>query len=355
MNDPPRILIVDDEPFNVDILEQELEELDCVTDSAASGEEALRKIEAEMPDLVLLDVMMPGLDGISVCRILKESPVTRRVPVVIVTSLDAIDDRIRGIEAGADDFLTKPVDDRELRARVRTALRQRIQTEREIATVQSARDYLANFAPEIVRRLVEEGDNAPELQATEQDISVLFADICGFTKICENSPPYAVTAMLERYFSVYMDCLHESGGDLTETTGDGMMVVIGGNGAHDHARRAVGLALSLLDATRALNELGEDSPINLHIGVNSGLATVGSTRFHGMSRTRWVYTAHGYMPTLAARVMEIAEPGAIFIGPETAQRVADYYPVADIGARSLKNITRPVHVYRVRGSRASEH
>src|SRR5215471_4615029 len=117
------ILIVDDEPFNVDLLEQQLEEFGYATVSASNGQEALEKVAAEAPDLILLDVMMPVMDGFTVCRILKENDETRLIPIVIMTALGAVDDRIRGIEAGADDFLTKPVDERELLARIQTTLR----------------------------------------------------------------------------------------------------------------------------------------------------------------------------------------------------------------------------------------
>src|SRR5216684_1252496 len=116
-----KILIVDDEPFNVDYLEQELENLGYETVSASSGQEALAKVAVEAPDLILLDVMMPGLDGFTVCRLLKEQEETQLIPIVIMTALGAREDRIKGIEAGADNFLTKPADQRELRARIRTA------------------------------------------------------------------------------------------------------------------------------------------------------------------------------------------------------------------------------------------
>lgn len=119
---PARILIVDDEPLNLDYLEQELEALGFVTESAANGVEALERIAADPPDLVLLDVMMPELDGISVLETLKGDPETRLIPVVLMTALNAVGDRVRGIEAGADDFLSKPVNDKELLARIRTAL-----------------------------------------------------------------------------------------------------------------------------------------------------------------------------------------------------------------------------------------
>src|SRR2546425_8920603 len=109
-----KILSVDDEPFNVDYLEQELEDLGYETVNAANGQEALQKVTAEAPDLILLDVMMPIMDGFTVCRILKGNEETRFIPIVIMTALDGIDDRIKGIEAGADDFLTKPINQREL-------------------------------------------------------------------------------------------------------------------------------------------------------------------------------------------------------------------------------------------------
>jgi len=132
MNSPAKILIVDDEPFNVDYLEQELEELGYETVSASSGQEALAKVAAEAPDLILLDVLMPGMDGFTVCRRLKDKEDTQLIPVVIMTALGAQEDRIKGIEAGADDFLTKPVDQRELFARIQTAVKMKQAVDRKI-------------------------------------------------------------------------------------------------------------------------------------------------------------------------------------------------------------------------------
>ena len=130
---PSKILIVDDEPFNVDYLEQELEDLGYDTVSAGNGQEALEKVATEAPDLILLDIMMPIMDGFTVCRILKGNDDTRLLPIVIMTALDGIDDRIKGIEAGADDFLTKPVNQRELVARIQTALKLKHTVDRKIS------------------------------------------------------------------------------------------------------------------------------------------------------------------------------------------------------------------------------
>lgn len=132
MPERAKILIVDDEPFNVDYLQQELEDLGYETMSATNGQEALQKVTAEAPDLILLDVMMPLMDGFTVCRLLKDNDETRLIPIVIMTALDGIEDRIKGIEAGADDFLTKPVNERELLARIQTALKRKQAVERKL-------------------------------------------------------------------------------------------------------------------------------------------------------------------------------------------------------------------------------
>jgi DNA-binding response OmpR family regulator len=140
-----KILIVDDEPLNVDYLEQELEDRGYETISAANGQEALEKVAAEAPDLVLLDVMMPVMDGFTVCRILKEHEETRLIPIIIMTALDAVADRIQGIKAGADDFLTKPVHEEELFARIATALKLKHTVDRRIGELRALKEHFAKF------------------------------------------------------------------------------------------------------------------------------------------------------------------------------------------------------------------
>jgi DNA-binding response OmpR family regulator len=140
-----KILIVDDEPFNVDYLEQELEELGYETVSAANGQEALEKVVAEVPDLILLDVMMPVMDGFTVCRILKDHEDTRLIPVIIMTALDASEDRVKGIKAGADDFLTKPVNEEELLARIETALKLKRTVDRKLGELRELKEHFAHI------------------------------------------------------------------------------------------------------------------------------------------------------------------------------------------------------------------
>ena len=217
--------MVDDEPFNVDYLEQELEDLGYATVSARNGQEALEKVALEAPDLILLDIMMPIMDGLTVCRILKGDDETRLIPIVIMTALDGFDDRIKGIEAGADDFLTKPVNQRELLARIQTALRLKHTVDGKLSELRRAKDHFAKFVPEAVKRLVAANPEAPELAKHERDVSVLFLDISGYARLCEQLPLEVLNRLVERYFSTFLDRIHEAGGDINETAGDGFMAI----------------------------------------------------------------------------------------------------------------------------------
>ena len=310
---PAKILIVDDEPFNVDYLEQELEDLGYTTVSARNGCEALEKVALEAPDLILLDLMMPIMDGLAVCRTLKGDDETRLIPIVIMTALDGFDDRIKGIEAGADDFLTKPVNQRELLARMQTALRLKHTVDEKLSELRRAKDHFAKFVPEAVKRLVSANPEAPELAKHARDVSVLFVDITGYTHLCEQLPLEVLNRLVERYFSTFMDRIHEAGGDINETAGDGFMAIFQAADLQVHAVTAVETALALLGTTEALNRTTSAPPLAIHMGLNSGLALVGSTRFEGAQGTRWTFTASGPVTNLAARLAATAKAGQLLV------------------------------------------
>jgi DNA-binding response OmpR family regulator len=353
MAEHAKILIVDDEPFNVDYLEQELEDLGYETVSAANGQEALQKVAAEAPDLILLDVMMPVMDGFTVCRILKENEGTRLIPVVIMTALDAVEDRIRGIEAGADDFLTKPVNERELLARIRTALKLKHTVDRKLDELRRVKDHFAKFVPEAVKRLVTTNPEAPGLaRKRERDISVLFLDISGYTRLSEQLPPEALNMLVERYFSAFLDRIHEAGGDINETAGDGFMTIFHDMDRHVHAIKAVDTALALLTVTETLNQENRDQPLSIHMGLNSGVALVGATRFEGVRGARWTFTASGPVTNLATRLAGVAETGQVLVGPETVQRLGNRYRLERLGPKRLKNIAEAIEIHCILGRSA---
>jgi DNA-binding response OmpR family regulator len=350
MTFPSRILIVDDEPLNADYLQQELENLGYATLIARNGVDALKQVAAESPDLILLDVMMPLMDGFTVCRTLKGAESTRLIPIVIMTALDGLEDRIKGIEAGADDFLTKPVNERELLARIETALKLKHAVDRKIGELSRIRDHFAKFVPEAVKRLVFANPEAPELAKCERDVSVLFLDITGYSRMCERLSPEALNALIERYFSAFLDHIHEGGGDINETAGDGFMAIFQDPDAQAHACWAVDTALALLAAAKRVDPGGGEGPLSIHMGINSGAALVGSMRFEGIRGTRWTFTASGQVTNLAARLAAVATSGQILAGPETVRRIGDRYRLERLGRERLKNLAEVIEICQIVGA-----
>lgn len=345
-----KILVVDDEEKNVKLMEAILLPRGYAIVKAYNGEEALQQVQNESPDLILLDVMMPIMNGFDVCKKLKHDPETRLIPIVIMTALGQIDDRIKGIEAGADDFLTKPVNRDEVLARIQTSLRLKEAMQHKLDRLKGAQEYLARFVPQSVIRRLEENPEAPELEKTDQDMSALFVDVSGYTKLSEDMRQTA-DFVVEKYFSRFLDCIHTHEGDVTETSGDGLMVVFPDTDPKEHARKAVEAAREILQRTNDLNEQlkGIFEPISVHIGINSGVALIGPTKLEGTSGARWTYTALGPVINLAARIAGVAEGGAILVGPETARRIEGHFSTKEIGKKQLKNVKGEVMIHQVLG------
>lgn len=342
-----KILIVDDEPAILEYLELEMHRLGYETVRAENGREALEKVAAAMPDLILLDVRMPVMDGLAVCRTLKESDATQLIPVIMMTALGSLEARIRGIEAGADDYLTKPVDRRELVTRIKTALCLKHAVDRKLRELRRAKEQLGKFVPETIRRLVSQDPEAPGLAKQERDVTVLFVDISGYTALCERLPHTTVSALVERYFSAFLDRIGEADGDVTEVAGDGFMAVFRDDDLSLHPRQAAEAALAILAETDALNQRGPSQPLAVHLGINSGVALVGSFRFDGARGARRVFSAQGPVTNLAARLTGAAAPGEILAGPETARRLNGRYRLERAGVRNLKNIPGSIEVHRI--------
>jgi CheY-like chemotaxis protein len=345
-----KILVVDDEADNIRLLEALLLRRGYAVIKARNGAEALQQVSSAQPDLILLDVMMPIMDGFEVCKILKDNPETRLIPVVIMTTLGQVEDRVKGIAAGADDFLTKPVHRDELLARIQTSLRLKQAIAQQVEDLRHAHTHLTKFVPQAVMRLIEANPTAPEMEKKERDVSVLFVDISSYARLSESLQHEQVNNIIERYFSSFLDCIHANDGDINETAGDGLMAIFADADGQRHARRAVQTALQLLDRTAQLNtQLTETTPIAIHIGINSGLALVGPTKLEGASGTRWTYTALGQVTNVAARIAALGEAGAILVGPETARRIAGFFSMREVGMRQFKNISEAVMIYRILG------
>lgn len=351
MDRQPTILVVDDAPDVLEYLEELLAGLGYRTVSARNGREALERVAAAPPDLVLTDITMPVMDGIALCRALKGDEDTRLLPVIIMTALGGLEERILGLEAGADDYLTKPVDHRELTARVQTALRLKEHMDRKLAQLRRSRDHLAKFVPDVVRRLVAANPEAPGLDKRERDLSVLFVDVSGYVQLSQELPPETLHGLIERYFSRYLARLQEARGDITETAGDGFMAVFQHELPPQHALDAASAAVALLDITEALNR-GAEHPLAIHIGLNSGPALLGSTRLEAARGDRWTFTASGRTTNLAARLAAAARAGEILAGPETARRIEHRFRIQIVGRTALKGMGEATTLYRVVGPRS---
>jgi DNA-binding NarL/FixJ family response regulator len=297
LTDAPRILIVDDEPFNVDYLEQELESLGFLTETAADGLEALERVAAAPPDLVLLDVMMPRMDGISALRALKRDPETRLIPVVLMTALTAVEDRVLGIEAGADDFLSKPVDDRELLARIRTALSQKRAVDETVAELQSTSAQLERHG------------------SSEREVAVLVAD---WRLRDAEVPGPAVGFVARRHRAAAAARIRAAGGAPSERETQRLVAAFEGADAPGAA----------VDA--ALAVVAEDAPdgVIASLGVTAGRARIGSVR----TAEGWVYDIEGRPVTRACELARGATATGVVVAEDVARLVADRFalqPAAD--------------------------
>jgi class 3 adenylate cyclase/CRP-like cAMP-binding protein len=219
---------------------------------------------------------------------------------------------------------------------------------RRIQILESMKASLAKFVPKTVQDLIEKSPEAPVLEPREADVSVVFADITGYSRLTSSMEPERLNQLVELYFAAFLDEILRRGGDVNETAGDGLMVIFQDPNPKRHAEAAVQTALAILQRTSETNATleGYYEPVAMHIGVNSGMATVGARKIEGASAERWTYTATGTTTNVAARLAALAESGTIVLSEETRRRLGDEFEFVDLGPQSLKNIALPVRAYR---------
>src|SRR6266850_4556525 len=218
---------------------------------------------------------------------------------------------------------------------------------RRVQILESIRAGLSKFVPRTVQRLIEQAPDAPELAKRETDVSVLFVDIAGYTRLAGRLDAATVERLIERYFGAFLDEILKNGGDVNETAGDGLMVIFQDVDPRRHARAAVTTALALLRRAREINAAEPlDEPIALHVGVNSGRAAVGATKIEGTAGSRWTYTASGPVTNVAARLATLGDD-AIHLGEATTARLPSRVGLEDLGEVPLRNVEEPVRVFRL--------
>lgn len=313
-----RILIVDDEPLNVDLLEQELELLGYATISAGDGLAALERLAARPVDLVLLDVMMPRLDGYQVLERMKADAELRHVPVIMISALDQLESAVRGIELGAEDYLPKPFDPVLLKARIGACLERKRWHDREIL-------YRREVERERTRadRLLSAILPVPavaELKATERvaprrydGVTVLFADIVDFTGYCEGHPAEEVVANLDRLIEAAEILVGEHGLEKIKTVGDGLMATANLLEHHaDPVQAAVCCAFALIDAART-----NPAAWRVRGGIHVGPVVAGV-----VGRSKFSFDLWGDTVNVAARLSSLGTDAAVYLSAEAWSQVA---------------------------------
>jgi class 3 adenylate cyclase len=356
-----RILVVDDQRTNAEMVSGLLRNLGYEVELALGGEEALDLVHTKGPDLVISDILMPGVDGYELCRRLRASSATALLPVILVTSAEQ-SERIKGIEAGADDFLAKPVNWAELFGRVKRLLQiKALQDEiKQLNTrlEQRVRDQVAQlerlsrmkrfFSRAVAEAIVAGGEEL--LEPHRREITAVFLDLRGFTSFTDRADPDEVLELLRAYHATLGRTVDEFGGTLEHFAGDGVMIFFNDPIEVDNpAERAVRMALALQRAFNPIADawakLGHD--VGLGIGIAQGDTTLGVIGFE----QRWEYAAIGNVPNLAARLCGAAHAGEIILDLQTEQDIVHIAETEFIGALTLRGFLQPVPAFKLRRMR----
>ena len=363
MRNPPLILIVDDNADNREILEARLRSQGYATATATDGEAALAAVQELLPELVLLDVMMPGLDGLEVCRRLKADPNLPFTPVILVTAKVSLQDVVAGLEAGADEYLTKPFEHAALVARVRAMLRIKAQAEElaawnrmleqrvaeQVAEIERV-GRLRRFLPPQVADLILAAGGERLLESRRGEVTVVFCDLRGFTAFAEAAAPEAVMGVLREYHAALVPLVHRFEGTLERFVGDGLVVLFNAPlPCPDPALRAVRMALAMRDAVRELAAAWHSGGVELGFGVGiaQGEATLGRIGFEG----RYDYGAIGRVANLGARLCAKARDGQILVSQPVGDAVQDIALIEPLGPFFLKGLQTALPVFGVVGPR----
>src|SRR5262245_13508794 len=367
MNNPPRILVVDDNETNRDIIVTRLEANGYATLQACDGEEALAAVAQHRPDLVLLDVMMPNLNGIEACRRLKSDTAFPFLPIILVTANTATKDVVEGLDAGADEYLTKPIDQAALVARVRSVLRVKAlhdqvqaqaadlanwnrtleqRVEEQVAEIERI-GRLKRFLSPQVAQLVSSGDERV-LESHRREVTVVFCDLRGFTAFAEAAEPEEVMTVLRDYHKALGALIDKFEGTVERFAGDGLLVLFNDPlPCPEPSLKAVRMAIEMRAEVAALtvpwrthgHELG------FGIGIAHGYATLGCIGFEG----RFQYSATGTVANLASRLCDEARNGQILVDAKVHTAVKEKVDFESAGELALKGFRRPVQAYNVRG------
>ena len=373
MRTPPLILIVDDNPTNLDILQARLTAHNYEILTAKDGEAGLAMAKEKKPDLILLDIMMPKMDGIEVCRRLRADPSLPFMPIIMVTAKADSRDVVAGLEAGGDEYLTKPVDHAALVARVKSMLRikdlhdtvrdqasrleeqspQLVEWNRtleekvaeQLAELNRVGHLKRFLSPQLAEVVVSSGGEKV-LESHRREVTAVFIDLRGFTSFSDAAEPEEVIGFLRGYHAEMGKLIFEFDGTLEHFAGDGIMVFFNDPfPAEDHTEKAVHMAIEMQARVRELRTGWLKKGYDLHLGVGmaAGYATLGTIGFEG----RMDYGAVGNITILASRLSSEAKGGQILTDQKTLSKVEDFVEVESLGELQLKGFSRPTTVFNI--------
>lgn len=376
MRQPALILIADDNEANRDILARRLEAHGYNLIMASDGEQALAAARSMLPDLILLDIMMPKLDGLEVCRQLKTDKSLPFIPIILVTALTDSKEIVAGLDAGGDEYVTKPIDQAALVARVRSTLRIKqlhdtVHDQSERLAVQAdelaqwnntlqrrVSDQLAEIermnrlkrflSPQIAELVLSSGGEQL-LDSHRRQITAVYCDLRGFTGFAEIAEPEEVINVLRQYHEVLGKLIYKYGATLEHFAGDGVMVWFNDPlPCPDPCERAVHMAIEMRANVADLTEKWrrEGHKLGFGVGIAHGYATLGRIGFEG----RFDYAAVGTVVNLAARLCGYAQDGQILIDPKVHTAVGSFAATEPAGELTLKGLHRPIAAFNVRGA-----
>ena len=357
-----RILVVDDTPANIQTLAATLKTAGYQVLAATNGQQALEVMDRVRPDLILLDIMMPVMNGYEACAHIKANPSWREIPVIFLTAKTETADLVRAFELGAVDYVSKPFNAHELLARVQTHLTMNqlrlglAEQARELARVNEiVRNAFGRYVSEEVVTSILETPEGLEIGGEERELTILMSDLRGFTALTEHLPPHEVITALNLYLEAMVEVIYRFDGTIDEIIGDAILVMFGAPVARpDHAERAVACAIAMQCAMVGVNERlqGRGGPVlEMGIGVHTGRVIVGNIG----SERRTKYAAVGSNVNLAGRIESFTTGGQLLVSESTRDAIEAPLEVAQTFTVEPKGGARSITLYEVTGIGAPHH
>lgn len=345
------VLVAEDHPESRQILIDVLTASGYRVLSATNGRDALLLARDELPDLAILDVNMPGIDGFEVCATLKQDPATEQIHIIMLTAQSDVESRVRGLGLGADDYVSKPFSPKELLARVDTRLRAKAQTDiLRQQRIRLRKTFERFVSPDIVDALMQNPE-AAQLGGALREITVMFADMQGFTTLSEHADPAELLTILNQYHGLMVEVIKRNGGTVDKLLGDGIMAIY--NAPVELENHALSAVTTACEIRESLPRIQEELPTQFHLDVNFGIHTGNAVVGNVGSADVMDYTAIGDTVNLAARLQVLSDNGAITISEATYNIISDKINADNIGHRQIRGREGTVNLYNVANLRAS--